>query len=487
MDRADIGTYPTVYQLIEGEPAANLYDNQIALFAQDTWRLGSRVVLDYGLRYDLDTFRLPPSARVDSPIPNGGAPEDRNNLAPRLGFTFTPGSGRLVVRGGGGVFYDKLSLGFPAVAAITSGTRIGILPVQGTTLEVPVGDKTVALTEDAVEKLGGGNYVKDFLIFPDELILRFSTGTRLDTPYSVESSLGAEVAVGTGGAAQLELVRARGHHLPLMRDLNPVIGVRSCAGPDPANPDPKFRDSCTPVHAASPPGSIAAITTEGESWYTGATLGWRWRGKTSWYQASYTWSRAEDLGPDPLKGGIYLPPDSVNLSGERGPSDADRRHRIVISGASALPWMGLRASGVVQLSSPVPFNVTTGRDDNLDGITTDRPPGVGRNTGEDTPLGPVNEVRASENELRAIRSQPLLAPVTSLHAPAFYQIDLRVSKPFAARDGRTKGEMYLQIFNLLDRFNGGPVEGRAISPDFGRPIGLAGPPRTMELGLRLGY
>jgi hypothetical protein len=486
-DRADIGTYPIVYQLIEGEPEANLYDNQIGLFAQDTWRLGSKVVLEYGLRYDLDTFRLPPSARVDSPIPNGGAPLDKNNVAPRLGFTFTPGDGRLVLRGGGGVFYDKLSLGFPAVAAITSETRIGILPVQGMTLEVPVGDKTVALTEDAVEQLGGGSYLKDFLVFPDDLILRFSTGTRLDTPYSFESSVGAEIAVGKGGAAQLEIVRARGHHLPLMRDLNPIVRFRSCSGPSPTDPDPKYRDSCTPVHADSTTGSIAAITTDGESWYTGATLGWRWRGKMGWYQASYTWSRAEDLGPDPLKGGIYLPPDSANLSGEKGPSDADRRHRIVISGESSLPWMGLRASGVIQVSSPVPFNVTTGRDDNLDGITTDRPPGVGRNTGEDTPLGPVNEVRASENQLRRIRSQPLLAPVTSLYAPAFYQIDLRVSKPFATRDGKTRGEMYLQIFNLLDRLNGGPVEGRAISPDFGKPIDLAGPPRTMELGLRLGY
>jgi hypothetical protein len=43
------------------------------------------------------------------------------------------------------------------------------------------------------------------------------------------------------------------------------------------------------------------------------------------------------------------------------------------------------------------------------------------------------------------------------------------------------------VANLLDRFNGGPVEGRVASQEFGRPVGLAGPPRTVQLGVRLGF
>ena len=35
--------------------------------------------------------------------------------------------------------------------------------------------------------------------------------------------------------------------------------------------------------------------------------------------------------------------------------------------------------------------------------------------------------------------------------------------------------------------NGGLIEGRAISPNFGNVITLAGPPRTIEMGLKLGY
>ncbi len=478
-DPADIGTYPLFYQLIDGEPEARLYDTQLSAFAQDSWRIGPKLLLDFGLRYDRSSFRLPESALVDSPIPNGGAPVDGNNFAPRVGFTFAPrGDGSFVVRGGGGVFYDKLSMGFPAVSAITSGTKIGILPVQGLTFEI---------TEDVVEEWGVDT-IRELVQFPEDLVMRFSTGTRLDTPYTVQGSLGAEWALGRNGSAQIEATRAVGRKLPRMRDLNPVTAVENCAGPDPVNPDPLYRFTCMPVHGTDPEtGSIAAIVTDGRSEYTGVDLAWRWRDEGFWYQATYTWSRARDTGPDPLKGGIYLPSDYRDLDGEEGPSDADRRHRFVLSGESPLPWMGLRASGVIQWSSAAPFNVTTGVDDNLDGILTDRPPGVDRNTGEDTPLAIVNELREAENVNRALRGQGPLPPVTALSAPTFFQIDLRVSKPFAFARGRGRGDMFLQVFNLLDRFNGGPVEGRVISPDFGRPIGQIGPPRTLELGLRLGY
>src|SRR5262249_19520790 len=141
-----IGTYPVVYQLIEGRPAATLRDTRAALFAQDTWRAGSKLVLDYGLRYDVSTFTLPASAAVPSKVPNGGDGSDRNNVAPRLGLAWTPdAAGKWVVRAGAGIFYDKIVLGFPAVAAITSGTQIGLIFPQGFTFEI---------NEKVVEQVG---------------------------------------------------------------------------------------------------------------------------------------------------------------------------------------------------------------------------------------------------------------------------------------------------------------------------------------------
>lgn len=449
-----IDTYPLVYSLINGAPSALMEDTRIALFAQDAWRVTPRLTLDYGLRYDLSTYRLPESARVDSAIPNGGAPRDTNNLAPRLGFAWEAlPSGNLVVRGGAGIFHDKLVLAFPGVAAITSGTEIGLFFPQGQTLEI---------TEDVVEQVGI-DVIRQGLVFPPELVLRLSTGTRLDTPYAMQASLGAEGALGRHAAWSATLLRSQGYHVPLMRDLNP--------------PDPTEVTTRGPAHPADrTTGSIAAILTDGRAWYNGLDLALRWRHREDWLSLSYTLSRAEDLGSDPLKGGISLPPNSSSPELEHARSDQDRRHRVVLAGETGLPW-ALRGSSIVSWMSGAPFNVTTGRDANLDGLTNDRPEGVSRNTGAHTPLAPINSLRAALG----------LPEVTALHEPSFLQLDLRLWLPFAGRQGRMPGQVYLQVVNVLDRYNGGPVEGRVASRDFGRPVGLAGPPRTVQLGVKLGF
>jgi hypothetical protein len=481
----NILSYPLIYTYIFGEPSATLEDTKVGLFVQDRWKIGSKFLLDYGLRYDVSTYTLPAEHAVDSVIPNGGARRDTDNIAPRLGFTFTPwADGRMVIRGGAGIFYDKLVLGFPAVASITSGTEIGLFFPQGLTWE---------FNEDVLEEDGIDTWLPLLEVLADEaayLVMRFSTGTELETPFTAQYNIGLDLGTGLHSAFRANITRAEGYNLPLMKDLNPVSGltptVLDC---NEENIDPDLAPyEGLPCHLGdTETGSIAAIVTEGRSWYTGVDLSWRWQKEGYWFSAAYTWSKAEDMGFDPLKGGISLPPDSENLSGERGRADGDRRHRLVISGNTPLPWMDLRASGVLQISSGMPFNVTTGIDNNVDGILTDRPEGVGRNTGEDTPLDLVNAEREKFNEEINYKEEWALDPVTSLHEPGFLQVDLRIYRPFLFGNGKGKGEFFLQVFNLLNRENVGLIEGRATSRNFGRSITLAGPPRTIEIGLKLGY
>jgi len=110
----------------------------------------------------------------------------------------------------------------------------------------------------------------------------------------------------------------------------------------------------------------------------------------------------------------------------------------------------------------------------FNGITTDRPRGVGRNTGEKTPLGPVNELRRKVH----------LPEITGLDEPDYLQVDGRLAWPFYFGPDR-EAEFFLQVFNLFDRFNAGAVEGRVVSQRFGEPLGYAGVPRTLEMGLRV--
>jgi hypothetical protein len=131
---------------------------------------------------------------------------------------------------------------------------------------------------------------------------------------------------------------------------------------------------------------------------------------------------------------------------------------------------------VARLSSGAPFNVTTGLDDNRDGILTDRPAGVNRNTGEKTPLP----------ELNAYRVEQGLDPVIGLDEPTFFQVDVRLYTRFPLGAQKGTGEVFFQVFNLLNRENFVTVEGRATARNFGEGIALAGPPRSVELGVSFG-
>ncbi|HET7288622.1 MAG TPA: TonB-dependent receptor, partial [Pyrinomonadaceae bacterium] len=82
-------------QIIEfvGDGVLDREQNEFSAFVQDKWIVNSRVVFDLGLRYDRDSIG------------------NNNNLAPRMGFAVTPtDSDHTVVRGGVGLFYDKIPL-----------------------------------------------------------------------------------------------------------------------------------------------------------------------------------------------------------------------------------------------------------------------------------------------------------------------------------------------------------------------------------------
>ena len=62
-------------------------------YFQDKWSVNRRLTLDYGVRYDRDNIA------------------SENNLSPRIGFAFMPRlDGRTVIRGGVGLFYDRIDL-----------------------------------------------------------------------------------------------------------------------------------------------------------------------------------------------------------------------------------------------------------------------------------------------------------------------------------------------------------------------------------------
>jgi len=107
-------------------------------------------------------------------------------------------------------------------------------------------------------------------------------------------------------------------------------------------------------------------------------------------RVSYTLSKTIDDA-----GNFFFssPQDNFNVRDERGLSDNDQRHRLVISGSLEVPdhkkpsslqkiFCGFQMGYIFTYASRLPFNVLLGSDRNLDTNNNDRPRGIGRNTGQ---------------------------------------------------------------------------------------------------------
>jgi hypothetical protein len=103
---------------------------------------------------------------------------------------------------------------------------------------------------------------------------------------------------------------------------------------------------------------------------------------------NYTYSKGFDTGTD--FNSDYGPQDPTNLGADRGLSEFDQRHKVVMAGVIDSPWTnpilaGFQLAPIFTYNSGHPFNLLAGGEVNGDNHTTnERPIGAGRDTG----LGP---------------------------------------------------------------------------------------------------
>ena len=125
-----------------------------AAFIQDDWRVRPRLTVNLGLRYEITTVPKernglqgnfdPILGLVQTNTPYSG---DHNNFSPRLGFAYDVfGNGKTVLRGGGGILYEQLSLDVFQGIGNSFGLRVE-----------PTGDLLCAATIAGSCKQGPGN------------------------------------------------------------------------------------------------------------------------------------------------------------------------------------------------------------------------------------------------------------------------------------------------------------------------------------------
>lgn len=139
---------PSQYLQGFGNPDSKIKNTPIAFFAQDSWRATRKLTINYGLRYDIElTETIAPigirdpltgitlsaadiTAAQDAVGVQQGIPRDKNNWAPRLGFAYDVfGSGKTVIRGSMGLYYDHplLTLAFNSDVADSSQQQQAVL------------------------------------------------------------------------------------------------------------------------------------------------------------------------------------------------------------------------------------------------------------------------------------------------------------------------------------------------------------------------
>ncbi|MGE0445142.1 MAG: carboxypeptidase regulatory-like domain-containing protein [Vicinamibacterales bacterium] len=409
---------PTTFTQRLGQVATEFGQYQLGLYWQDDFRISRNLSLSVGLRNEMQSH-------ID----------DAFNPMPRFGYTWNPFGWRTTLRGGYGIFYDWYDADLHDQTQRVNGVDQVDILILNPGYPDPGSDGTF---------LSGGRVVAA----PD-----------LRMPYVHQASIGIERPITQTLTLQASVAMQRGYNQMRSRNINAPneLGIR---------PQPEV-------------GTITQIESTGRSNLDRATLGLNYRipRYNVFMFTNYTLTSAKNHADNALT----LPANSLDPDAEWGPSFQDVRHRFnaMVNVPLAL---GVRANLNVQASSAQPFNITTGRDDNADGVTNDRPAGVGRNSGRGAARVEMN--------LRVTRG-------FGFGDRAGGQQNQQGGGPVAAGPGgpggpggqnneRFRVEFYAQAFNLLNRTNYQSFSGNMLSSRFLQPTS-AGQARRVEVGMQFRF
>lgn len=434
---SDASTYPIRYTSATGTPNASVDNNIFGLFVEDAWRARPDLTLNLGLRYDREYG--------DALRPFKGFPDD-NNIAPRFSFAWTPaGDRKTSVRGGFGRFYYRLN------------GNLGVnMIIQGAPPPDGVGTtNTRVLVNPGYPDPNGANPRGGTTVRTSLKTGGFTDGNE-QTPYGDQLSVGVARELGGNFALSADYVRTRGKHYVRAFDTNfpnPVTGLK---------PKPDF-------------AQYWFYDTNGHMWYDGLLVRLEKR-MSHHYQFSlaYTLSKTlDDTWPEFITQGggpqaWYNPGAEKALSATSGlNADDDERHHVTLSGLVKLP-LGFELSGVLQANSHRRFNITTGRDNNGDGVLADRPNLVG-GAYVDPGTGPGVQGDLGKN---------------AGLGPDYFAIDARLAKVIGIKDVRFK--LIGEAFNITNRVNYSTIQGNIRSALFNQPI-AARRPRTIQVGAQFDF
>ena len=314
-----------------GRTVVSQTNPNVGFYAQDDWRVNSRLTLNLGLRYDLQFLET--------------IATDKNNVSPRAGFAWTPfASRRTVIRGSFGLFYDRVPLRALANALLSAGNT-NIISAQS--------QLSLSLSPT---QTGAPVFPNILASVPSGLLNNLTTmNPNMQNAYSQQGSFEIEQQLGARITLSVGYQHVRGLHLIISVNQN----VPACVAAGTNNgcrPNPNFANQ-------------SQYSPFADSHYDGLHVSFVQR-PVKWgnYRISYTYSKAFDNVGEFF---FSSPIDNYNIWQDYGRSDDDQRHRVVVTGAVHSPtapaktaWQriayGFQLSGMLQYYSALPFNITTG-------------------------------------------------------------------------------------------------------------------------------
>jgi len=417
-----LGGGASQFSITAGEIEARTRQYQAGAFIQHDWRLRPAFTLNSGIRLE-----------SQSNVARG------LDIAPRLGFAWGIGAGQTapptVVRGGIGVFYDRI----PDNVVLSARQMDGIRQHQYFTTDTSILDLFPAAATP-------------------NLLARFSVpqsnvriARDLQSPYTVNTSLALErqllkrftIAVTAATLRSVHLLRSRNINAPLPGSYDPAV-PQAASRPFPSADIFQYESSGTFVQRQLLVNFIHRAA----------------KNVTLWSTYTLSSSKTDAESPD------TFPASSYDLRAEYSRSSVRPEHTFYW-GAWIKTRGGIEVTPLVLWRSKTPFNITTGSDTNGDSIFTDRPAfatELSRPSVKVTPFGAF--------DIDPLPGQRII-PRNYGESPVFFIANLRVGKRFPLTK-RTAMTISVQGTNIFNHTNRGTPIGNLGSPLFGKSNTSAG-------------
>jgi hypothetical protein len=495
-----------------GEPVtafSELTQTEWAVFIEDDWKVSNNLTVNLGLRYEnYGTFKdsdgtlrnlvLNPGTSIFERIADARVdfvdefyPSDNNNFGPRLGFAWDPkGDGKMSVRGGYGLAYDRL-MNLPAENYRHSPPLRGSVNLGqqfGTTFTYSLGDASkpyLGYPVDPALQAGldsrnglSGARISLTVVDPD-----------LKNPLTHNWFLGVQREIMWGMVAEANYLGSAGRNLYNAYNVNRFVGDLAT--------DNVFT-GFNPSFAA-----ITMVRSNSRANYQGGTATLRRTFRNGYmFQGSYTFGKA--MNDADIAVGSTAFQDAADIGADYAIAGYDVRHKVALAGVWEIPFLktatgikktllgGWQLAGSAIFQSGNPINVTNSAtfpngDYNADSSGGDRP---------NTPTGSVKTSGWSVDEYLAgifrVNDFPVPARGTNgnlvrnaYRGPGYADVSLSLSKRFQTT-AKLNTEFRLDAFNALNRVNLDNPNMDLSSANFGKSTAQLNT-RAIQLGVRVRF